>query len=95
VPELAVYVVSGEVELGSHRLGDGVMAVLSPGREAEIQARSDACLMVLGGAPVGPRELWWNFVAPSFDRIERAKDDWKAGRFARIAGDDEFIPLPD
>ena len=28
--------------------------------------------------------------------LERAKDDWKSGRFARIPGDDvEFIPLPE
>jgi redox-sensitive bicupin YhaK (pirin superfamily) len=51
--------------------------------------------MVLGGAPVGERLLWWNFVAPSQQRIEQAKADWQGGRFPRIAGDAEFIPLPE
>jgi hypothetical protein len=43
----------------------------------------------------GPRRIWWNFVSSSAERIEQAKSDWKAGRFAGVAGDDEFIPLPE
>jgi redox-sensitive bicupin YhaK (pirin superfamily) len=51
---------------------------------------------VLGGeAADGPRHIWWNFVSSSAERIEQAKADWKAGRFAKVAGDDEFIPLPE
>jgi redox-sensitive bicupin YhaK (pirin superfamily) len=51
--------------------------------------------MVLGGDPVGARHLWWNFVSSSRTRIERAKADWKEGRFDRVPGETEFIPLPD
>ncbi len=52
--------------------------------------------MVLGGARAdGPRHIWWNFVSSSAERIEQAKADWKAGRFAKVSGDDEFIPLPE
>ncbi|HRF83613.1 MAG TPA: pirin-like C-terminal cupin domain-containing protein, partial [Pseudoxanthomonas sp.] len=42
----------------------------------------------------GHRHLWWNFVSSSQERIEQAKQDWLQGRFGRIEGDDEFIPLP-
>jgi redox-sensitive bicupin YhaK (pirin superfamily) len=50
----------------------------------------------LGGEPLdGPRYLWWNFVSSSHERIEQAKADWKAGRFAPVLGDGEFIPLPE
>ena len=28
-------------------------------------------------------------------RIEKAKEDWREKRFAMVAGDPEFIPLPD
>jgi len=35
-------------------------------------------------------------VSSSKDRIDAAKADWKAGRFAVVPGDDrEFIPLPE
>ena len=52
--------------------------------------------MLLGGAPMdGPRHIWWNFVSSSKERIEQAKADWRDGRFAKVPGDPEFIPLPD
>jgi redox-sensitive bicupin YhaK (pirin superfamily) len=55
-----------------------------------------ARLLLLGGAVMdGPRHLFWNFVSSSRDRIEQAKADWMAGRFATVPGDEkEFIPLP-
>ena len=54
-------------------------------------------MLLLGGAAMdGPRYLFWNFVSSSRERIEQAKADWKAGRFAKVAGDEtEFIPLPE
>jgi redox-sensitive bicupin YhaK (pirin superfamily) len=61
-----------------------------------VRAPAAAHLMVLGGEPAdAPRHIWWNFVSSSAERIEQAKADWKAGRFAKVAGDDEFIPLPE
>ena len=45
---------------------------------------------------LGPRLIEWNFVASSRERLDRARDAWKAQRFPRIPGDDqEFIPWPD
>ncbi|HBT42642.1 MAG TPA: hypothetical protein DEB21_11645, partial [Rhodospirillaceae bacterium] len=45
--------------------------------------------------PNQPRFMFWNFVSHSSDRIEQAKDDWKNGRFAKVPGETEFIPLPE
>ena len=54
------------------------------------------CLMLLGGEPLdGPRNIWWNFVSSSKDRIEQAKADWKARRFGQVPAETEFIPLPE
>ncbi|RTL01151.1 MAG: hypothetical protein EKK65_07150, partial [Lysobacterales bacterium] len=53
-------------------------------------------LMLLGGAPLdGPRTIWWNFVSSRPQRIEQAKADWRANRFAHVPGESEFIPLPE
>jgi redox-sensitive bicupin YhaK (pirin superfamily) len=52
--------------------------------------------MVLGGEPVGPRHIWWNFVSSRKDRIEEAKADWAAGRTPLPTLDSaEWIPLPE
>ena len=74
----------------------GQLLVFRPGAEIVLTAPAGARLMLLGGAPVdGPRHIWWNFVASSPERIEAAKADWKAGRFAQVVGETEFIPLPE
>ena len=62
---------------------------------ARLRASSASRVMLLGGEPVGPRHLWWNFVSSSRERIERAKRDWRNGAFASVPGETEFIPLPD
>jgi redox-sensitive bicupin YhaK (pirin superfamily) len=71
--------------------------VFRPGDRISILALSQARLMLLGGEPMdGPRHIWWNFVSSSKDRIDAAKADWKAKRFASVPGDAaEFIPLPE
>jgi redox-sensitive bicupin YhaK (pirin superfamily) len=94
--ERAVYVVEGTVAVAGDRFDCGRLLILRPGDPITIDAVSDARVLVLGGAPMdGPRFIWWNFVSSSKERIEGAKADWKAGRFAEVAGDDEFIPLPE
>jgi redox-sensitive bicupin YhaK (pirin superfamily) len=93
--ELAAYVVSGEVRIDEHAYKSGVMAVACPGRPVRLTADGDSRVMVIGGDPVGPRHIWWNFVSTSRDRIEAAKADWKAQRFDAVPDETEFIPLPD
>jgi redox-sensitive bicupin YhaK (pirin superfamily) len=94
-PERAVYVASGEVEVEGQRVEAGSMAVLAPGKAATISALGDAMVMALGGEPVGPRYIDWNFVSSSKDRIDQARDDWQAGRMKLPDLDNgEFTPLP-
>ena len=94
--ERALYVASGEIDIAGDRFGEGRLLVFKPGDRISILALSQARLMVLGGDPMdGPRHIWWNFVASSQQRIEEAREDWRAGRFALVPGDEkEFIPLP-
>ncbi|MGH6946615.1 MAG: pirin family protein [Kiloniellales bacterium] len=95
-PQRALYLLSGAIEIAGTRFAPGEMIVLKPGHEVVLRAQSETLAMVLGGAPLdGPRHLWWNFVSSSKDRIERAKSDWKEGRFPPVPGDDDFIPLPE
>lgn len=97
-----VYILSGGVVVGGQDFAAGQMMVFRPGDRLAVQAGAQgARLMLLGGATMGgPRYIWWNFVASSMERIEAAKDAWRAGdfthgRFRLPPGDDaEFIPLP-
>ncbi len=93
--EQAVYLVSGQATVGGRALDGAAMAVATGGRALTVEAGPDSHLMVIGGAPLGRRHIWWNFVASAPEAIEQAKRDWREGRFDPVPGDDEFIPLPD
>lgn len=94
-PERALYVASGSVRLGDQRLGHGDMAVLTPGDSVDFKADEPAVVLAIGGEPVGQRFIEWNFVSSSKERIEQAKEDWRAGRMKLPDLDhDEWIPLP-
>jgi redox-sensitive bicupin YhaK (pirin superfamily) len=94
--ERAIQPVRGRIGIAGRVIEPGAMLVLRPGLKVTIEALDDARLMLLGGAAMdGPRHMWWNFVSSSQERIEQAKADWKAGRFGRVPGETEFIPLPE
>ena len=94
--ERAAYVAQGEAEIGSQRFPAGQLLVFERGKEIRIQSTSSSRILLLGGEPLdGQRHMWWNFVSSRQERIAQAAADWKAGRFAPVPGETEFIPLPD
>ena len=96
IEERAVSIISGELQIGNRRFAPGTLVVFTPQVEVVLTAATATHLVLIGGPKLdGPRIVWWNFVSSSPERIEAAKADWRAGRFARVPGDHEFIPLPE
>jgi redox-sensitive bicupin YhaK (pirin superfamily) len=93
-PEMAAYVLNGRILIGRDSIAAGAMAIARSGRTLNISSEQDSRVMVIGGHPVGERHIWWNFVSSSRARIEQAGADWQHGRFAKVPGETEFIPLP-
>ena len=92
--ERGVYPVAGAGHIDGEALMIGELAVVGGG-PAVLTAETPLHVMVLGGAAFPEaRHIEWNFVSHSQERIERAKADWEAGRFAKVPGETEFIPLP-
>jgi redox-sensitive bicupin YhaK (pirin superfamily) len=95
-PERAAFVASGAVQVEGRTHGPGQMLVFAPGAPVTFTAKEASHVMLLGGEPVGPRFIEWNFVSSRKERIEQAKADWRAGRMKLPDLDhDEFIPLPE
>jgi len=73
------------------------MSWLEASQPIRTERQDDVSLIIaldsLGSSP-GERHALWNFVSAEHTRIEQAKADWRAGRFAPVPGD-EFIPLPE
>ncbi|MBV9528417.1 pirin family protein [Sphingomonas sp.] len=95
--ERAVMLVDGRAELDGQALELFALYVLRPGHTARLASAGGARAMLMGGEAFATRRyVFWNFVSSSRDRINQAKEDWKAQRFPLVPGDDqEFIPLPE
>jgi redox-sensitive bicupin YhaK (pirin superfamily) len=93
--ERALYGVDGSFALDDEPVQAFTMVVLAPGSAPRLVAGPEgARLALVGGAPLGHRHLWWNFVSSRKERIVQAQDDWAGGRFDAVPGETEFIPLP-
>ncbi len=102
-PELCLYVVSGEAQVGDKTLGDATMAILSPRRPIQVALKKGTRIMFAGGDPLdAPRHLDWNFVASSKQKLAKAAADWRASiaagfegsHFTQPPGETAWIPLP-
>jgi redox-sensitive bicupin YhaK (pirin superfamily) len=95
--ERGLYLAEGEASLDGLALDPGTLYVLRPGIAATLRSERGGHVMLCGGAPLdGARHVFWNFVSSRRERINEAKEDWKAGRFPLPPDDhDEFIPLPE
>jgi redox-sensitive bicupin YhaK (pirin superfamily) len=99
----AVYILTGSVISAGQTFEAGRMLIFRPGDQVSVKAgENGARIMLVGGATMdGPRFIWWNFVASSRDKIDAAREawragDWQHGRFRLPPADDaEFIPAPD
>lgn len=94
-PERAVLVIDGEVTVAGQPVPPRHLAVVGPGDVRVSAEGGPARVMAFGGSPVGPRRIWWNFVASSEERIEAAKADWAAHRFDEVPGEHGRVELPD
>jgi redox-sensitive bicupin YhaK (pirin superfamily) len=93
-PERALYGIDTGFTLDGEAVPPGVMVVLPEGLEPLLQAEQGARVAMIGGATLGHRFMWWNFIGSRKERIAQAADDWAAQRFERVPGETEFIPLP-
>lgn len=95
VSELGIYVASGQLQLGEQNLDVYTLTALDSPYQGELVAQSASRIAMIGGAPLGKRYMWWNFVSSRKERIEEAKLEWKNRSFPLVPGDEqEFIPLP-
>jgi redox-sensitive bicupin YhaK (pirin superfamily) len=96
--ERAVYAIDDGAALNGTPLPAHRMAVAEPGDALRLTASRPQRLVVIGGEPLGPRYLWWNFVASRKELLVQAAEAWAAqpnATFAQVPGESEFIPLPE
>jgi redox-sensitive bicupin YhaK (pirin superfamily) len=97
--EYAAAVVDGSVTVDGFELQPGQLLYLGSGRhQLPLLAEGPGRLVLLGGQPFGEDIImWWNFVGRTAEEMDRARDDWQAGRhFQEVPGfsGSQRIPAP-
>jgi redox-sensitive bicupin YhaK (pirin superfamily) len=95
-PERGLYSVAGGFRVEGNAFAPQTMAVLETGATVRVVTDAPARLMLVGGEPLDAhRFIWWNFVSSRRERIAEAADLWERQQMPRIAGETEWIPLPE
>ena len=98
--EAALYVMSGSVRIGKPGgpttvVPEGGMAIYDR-NSIVVTTDDEANLVIIGGATLGERFIYWNFVSSREARLEQGREDWRNRRFGTVPDDAvEFIPLPE
>ena len=88
-PELGIYVLQGDVEVGDTSLSTGSLGILGTGTRIKITARGDETvqLALIGGQPVQGDVLFSGpFVMDTPERLAQAGQDFISGRMGRLEG---------
>ncbi len=94
--ESALYILEGSISDGGHTYEPKQILVAKDAKLCEFEIEADTTVYIFGGEPFPEeRYIHWNFVSSSKERLEQAKEDWKAQRFPKVQGETEFVPLPE
>ncbi len=93
--EIAIYMVSGSGQLNSEPITQHQVVIFEASREIQLTALEDCHFVVLGGAAYPQqKQIFWNFVSSSKEKIKRAQENWNAGNFPMVPGETGKIESP-
>lgn len=93
--ESALYILEGAIQSDGYSYGPKQLLVAKESSLCAFTTSEGTKLYLFGGDPF-PEERFieWNFVSSDKAVIEKAKDDWKNGRFPGVATETARVPLP-
>jgi redox-sensitive bicupin YhaK (pirin superfamily) len=93
--ESAIYILEGEISTEDQSFGNKQILVAKESSLCEFTIHENTTIYIFGGHPFEEeRKIYWNFVASSQETIDKAKEDWKSGKFPKIPNEEGFVPLP-
>jgi redox-sensitive bicupin YhaK (pirin superfamily) len=94
--ESVLYILEGAIESEGHVFGPKQILIAENSKLCSFEMHANTTVYIFGGEAF-PEERFidWNFVSSSKERLQKAKEDWKAQRFPKIDGETEFVPYPE
>ena len=94
--EIGICIVEGAIKACDQLIEKGNMLVSKTDDACQIRLAPKTRVLLFGGQPFEEsREIFWNFVASTKERIEEAKEQWRNKAFPKVAGDDSYVPMPE
>lgn len=93
--ESGLYILEGSIQSEGHQYGSKQILIANDTKLCAFEAESGTTIYIFGGEPLPEkRYMFWNFVATTPELIEHAKTNWQEGKFDKIEGETNYIPLP-
>lgn len=94
--ESALYILEGSIEDAGTNFGPKQILIAKDAKLCSFKMAANSTIYIFGGPPF-PEEhyIFWNFVSSDKERLQQAKELWKAKGFPKVIGDDGYVPLPD
>lgn len=94
--EIGICIVEGSIQACDNYVEAGNMLVSKIDNQCALTMKAGTHLLLFGGEPFEEeRHIYWNFVATSKERIERAKERWRNKEFPQVPNDITYVPLPE
>lgn len=94
--EIGFVIVKGSITSNGTKINAGQMLMSKTKDTCEICLDANTQLLLFGGEPLEDEHfLLWNFVSHSKEKLQKAKEDWIAKRFPKVANDTTYIPFPE
>jgi redox-sensitive bicupin YhaK (pirin superfamily) len=93
--ESALYILEGSITSDGHTYGPKQLLVAKDSTLCAFEIEANSTVYIFGGeAFPEERFIEWNFVASDKALLQKAKDDWKTGKFPEVPNETVRIPLP-
>ncbi|MFS4491888.1 pirin family protein [Maribacter sp. 2308TA10-17] len=93
--EIGICIVEGAIEACGEVVEKGNILVSKVEDTCQTILKPNSHILLFGGEPFAEeRYIHWNFVSADKDKIERAKEAWKAKTFPMMENDQTYVPLP-
>ncbi|MBL6445876.1 pirin family protein [Fulvivirga sp. 29W222] len=94
--ESALYILEGHIKSDGNIYESRRILVAKESSLCEFEIGTNSTVYIFGGLPF-PEErfIYWNFVSSDKHTIEKARNDWRDQKFAKVPGETGFVPIPE
>lgn len=94
--EVGFYLVDGSMNYAGQIFQNNELLVFSEQSKIKLQITDNTRIAIIGGKAF-PKEknIWWNFVSSTKEKINQARINWNQGKFPMVAGEKHRLLAPE